>query len=102
LFRERILALGPEMKEHVLKLYIAFKSDTNVVDVVPRKKKLRLTLNMDFDDIDDPKGLCRDVTGKGQWGNGNIQVRLLSAEQLDDVMYLIGQAYLERKPVPPK
>ncbi|MGB7156841.1 MAG: DUF262 and DUF1524 domain-containing protein [Tepidisphaeraceae bacterium] len=96
LFRDRLLALGPEVKEHVLKLYIAFKSDTNVVDVVPRKKKLRLTLNMDFADVHDPKGLCRDVTGKGQWGNGNVQVRLHSAEQLDDVMFLVEQAYAKR------
>jgi len=93
LLRNRILALGPEMMEHVLKLYIAFKSETNVVDVVPRKKKLRLTLNMDFGDINDPNSLCRDVTGKGQWGNGNIQVRLHSTDQLNDVMFLVKQAY---------
>jgi predicted transport protein len=66
------------------------------VDVVPRKKKLRLTLNMDFEDIKDPKGLCRDVTGKGQWGNGNVQVPMHSADQLDDVMFLVKQAYAKR------
>ena len=96
LFRDRVLALGPDVKEHVLKLYIAFKADTNFVDVVPKTKKLRLTLNMDFEDINDPKGLCRDVTGLGQWGNGSIQVRLHSAEQLDDVMLLVKQAYAAR------
>ncbi|MGC4033093.1 MAG: DUF262 and DUF1524 domain-containing protein [Tepidisphaeraceae bacterium] len=93
LLRERVLALDPGMKEHILKLYIAFKSETNVVDVVPRKRKLRLALNMDFAEINDPKGLCRDVTGKGQWGNGNVQVRLHSADELDDVMSLVKQSF---------
>ncbi len=93
LFRERVMAFGPDMKEHILKLYVAFKSTTNVVDVVPRKRKLRLAVNMDFKDIHDPKGLCVDVTGKGQWGNGNVQVRLQDATELDDVLYVVRQAY---------
>jgi uncharacterized protein with ParB-like and HNH nuclease domain/predicted transport protein len=93
LFRDRVLALGPDVTQHVLKLYIAFKTDTNFVDVIVRKRKLRLTLNMDFNEIDDPKGLCGDVTGKGMWGNGNVMVKLHSADELDDVLALIKQSY---------
>ncbi|QWR77894.1 DUF262 and DUF1524 domain-containing protein [Candidatus Magnetomonas plexicatena] len=91
--RRRILNLDASVKEEILKLYIAYKTETNFVDVVPQKNRLRLSLNMSFNEIDDPKGLCRDITGIGRWGNGDIQVGISSSEQLDDVMYLIKQSF---------
>ena len=90
--RKRILTLDASITEEILKLYIAFKADTNFVDVVPQKNRLRLSLNMKFNEIDDPKGLCKDVTGLGRWGNGDIEIGLSSAEQIDDIMYLIKQS----------
>lgn len=54
---------------------------------------LRLSLNMRFDEIDDPKELCRDVSNVGRWGNGDVEVGFSSLEQLDDVMALIRQAF---------
>ena len=56
-----------------LKLYVAYKAETNFVDVVPQAKRLRLSLNMDFHEIHDPKGLAKDVTGLGRWGNGDVR-----------------------------
>jgi predicted transport protein len=67
--------------------YIAYKSATNFVDVVPQKSRLRLSINIRFSEIDDPKGLCKDVTNLGRWGNGDVEVGLSSAGQLEDVMY---------------
>lgn len=32
--------------------------------------RLRLSINMRFSEIDDPKGLCKDVTNLGRWGKG--------------------------------
>ena len=91
--RKRILNLDASVMEEILKFYIAYKTDTNFVDVVPLKSRLNLTLNVKFGDIQDPKGLCRDVTGKSKWGNGDIEVWLTSADQLDDVMALIKQSF---------
>ena len=31
---------------------------------------------MTFPEINDPKGLCKDVTGLGRWGNGDVEVGL--------------------------
>lgn len=91
--RKRILNLDASVTEEVLKLYIAYKTTTNFVDVVPQKSRLRLSLNMAFDEIHDPKGLCKDVTGLGRWGNGDVEVSLSSPEQLDDVMALVRQSF---------
>ena len=85
--RAEVLALDECVREVVLKLYIAFKAETNFVDVVPQAKRLRLSLNMDFSEVDDPRKLCKDVTGVGRWGNGNTEVFL---EKLDDIPHIMG------------
>lgn len=91
--RRRITNIDSSVSEEILKLYIAYKSATNFVDVVPQKTRLRLSINMRFGEIDDPKGLCRDVTNLGRWGNGDVEVSLSSKDQLEDVMYLINQSF---------
>lgn len=86
-FRKAVLALDPCVSEEFLKLYVAFKAETNFVDVVPLAKRLRLTLNMRFAEVNDPKGLCKDVTNKGRWGNGDVEI---DVSNLDDLPYVIG------------
>jgi uncharacterized protein with ParB-like and HNH nuclease domain/predicted transport protein len=95
-FRKEVLALDPCVTEDFLKLYVAYKAETNFVDVVPQAKRLRLSLNMPFPEIDDPKGLCKDVTGVGRWGNGDVEVGLSSLEELPYVIGLVRQS-LERQ-----
>jgi predicted transport protein len=85
--RREILALDPGITEEVLKLYIAYKAETNFVDIVPQAQRLRLTLNMPFNEISDPRGVCRDVTDLGRWGNGDVEIGL---DSIDDVPYVIG------------
>lgn len=92
-FRKEVLALDPNVREEFLKLYVAYKAETNFVDVVPQAKRLRLSLNMDFAEIRDPKGLCKDVTGLGRWGNGNIEVGLKSLDELPYIMGLVRQSF---------
>jgi uncharacterized protein with ParB-like and HNH nuclease domain/predicted transport protein len=87
MLRREVLALDPGITEEVLKLYIAYKAETNFVDVVPQSQRLRLALNMPFNEISDPRGMCKDVTNVGRWGNGDVEVGLSS---LDDVPYVIG------------
>jgi uncharacterized protein with ParB-like and HNH nuclease domain/predicted transport protein len=95
-FRREVLALDPAVTEEILKLYVAFKAETNFVDVVPQAKRLRLSLNMPFSEIVDPKGRCRDVTALGRWGNGDVEVALSSMDELPYVLGLVRQA-LERQ-----
>lgn len=91
-FRKEVLALDPVVTEEFLKQYVAYKAETNFVDVVPQLKRLRLTLNMRFPEVDDPKRLCRDVTGLGRWGNGDVQVGLASLDELPYVLGLVRQS----------
>lgn len=89
----RICNLSPDVKRECKKLYIAYKLDTNFVDIVVQKQRLRISLNMKFSEVHDPKGLCRDVTDVGKWGNGDVEVFLEHTSEIDDVMELIEQSY---------
>lgn len=89
---EGILALHPAARRECKKIYIAFKLDTNFVDIVPLANKLNLVFNLRFDQVDDPKGWCRDITGLGRWGNGDVEFSVNEQSQVDYALQLAGQA----------
>lgn len=91
-FRKAVLALDPCVSEEFTKLYVAYKAETNFVDVVPQAKRLRLSLNIRFADVNDPKGLCKDVTGTGRWGNGDVEISLSKIEELPYIIGLVRQS----------
>jgi len=90
--RKELLPLDPEISEEYLKLYIAYKLETNVVDVVPQKDKLKLYINIKYNELNDPKELCRDVSQTGHWGNGEVELILSSEEDIAYVINLVRQA----------
>ena len=50
-FRREVLAIDPCISEEFLKLYVAYKAESNFVDVVPQAARLRLSLNMRFHEL---------------------------------------------------
>ncbi|MGG1940403.1 DUF262 and DUF1524 domain-containing protein [Paenibacillus polymyxa] len=90
---KRVRNLDSSVRMEFKKLYIAFKTTTNFVDIVPQKSKLRLSLNMAFDEIQDPKGICKDVSNVGRWGNGDVEIGVSSADEIDYAMFLIKQSF---------
>ena len=92
-FRKTVLALDASISEEFLKLYVAYKAETNFVDVIPQKNRLLLSLNVRFHELHDPKGFARDVTNLGRWGNGNAEVGLSGPEMLPYVTGLVRQAF---------
>ncbi len=91
-FRKAVLALDPCVSEEFLKLYVAYKAETNFVDVIPQAKRLLLSININFAEVSDPKGLCRDVAGMGRWGNGDVEIGLSKADELPYVIGLVRQS----------
>jgi predicted transport protein len=65
ILRKEILALDPCVTEEFLKLYVAYKAETNFVDV---------------------KGL-------GRWGNGDVEVFLSPEDDIPYIMSLIMQSF---------
>ena len=93
IFRKDVLALDPCVSEEFLKHYVAYKAETNFVDIVPQKGRLRLSLNMQFHELHDPRVLAKDVTNLGRWGNGDVEVGLSRPEELRYAMGLVRQAF---------
>ena len=89
----RIMNLSSNVKREFKKLYIAYKLDTNFVDIVIQKQRLRVSINMKYTDIYDPKGFCKDITGLGRWGNGDTELFFEHTSDIDDVMAIIEQSY---------
>ncbi len=90
-FRKQVLALDPCVTESLFRSYIAYKAETNFVDVVPQAKRLRLILNTTFPVINDPKGICKDVTNLGHLGNGDVEVGFSKIEELPYIIGLVRQ-----------
>ena len=91
--RNEVLILDDSITEEVLKRYIAFKAETNFVDVIPQKNRLLLILNIPFHELVDEKGIARDVSGIGRWGNGEAEVKFTDIAELPYIMGLIRQAF---------
>ncbi|MBR0318761.1 MAG: DUF262 domain-containing protein [Spirochaetia bacterium] len=89
----RIQNLSPDVKREFKKLYVAYKLDTNFVDIVFQKQRLRISLNMKFSEVIDPNGLCRDITGLGRWGNGDVELYMEHTSDVDQIMELVEQSY---------
>ena len=92
-FKKQVLALDPCVTEEFMKQYVAYKAETNFVDIVPQAKRLLLVLNMPFPEINDPKRITIDMTGRGLWGNGDVEVPLSSLRELPYVMELVRQSF---------
>ncbi|MFB1300890.1 DUF262 domain-containing protein [Helicobacter pylori] len=89
---KEIKALDERIAEKFMKPYIAYKFKTNFVDIVVQTKDLKLYLNMKFHELQDEKNLARDMTNKGHLGNGDIEVKLETKENIPYCLGLIKQA----------
>lgn len=90
---KRIMNLSPAVKKEYKKLYVAYKLDTNFVDIVFQKQRLRISINMKFSEIHDPNGICKDITGLGRWGNGDVELFMEHQDELDQIMEIVQQSF---------
>lgn len=104
---EEIKELYEKMKNAILnfdnieikpkKKYIAFVSGRNVVDIHPQRKALKMWINMTTGELDDPKGITRDVSSIGHWGNGDYELQINSDEDFEYILSLIKQSIKKNK-----
>lgn len=94
--RERILSLDQNIIEEAKAKYIAYKTSTNFVDIVVKRHGLGIFLNVKSGQLNDPQKLARDLTKPkpiGHWGNGDYEIKLEDASDVDAVFSLIKQSY---------
>ncbi len=89
---KEIKALDERITEKFNQEYISCMFDKNFVDIVVQDKGLKLYLNMPFNELQDEKNLARDMTNKGHLGNGDIEIKLETKENIPYCLGLIKQA----------
>ncbi len=89
---KEIKALDERITESFMKAYIAYKFKTNFVDIVVQTKDLKMYLNMKFNELQDEKNLASDTTNKHHNGNGDIEIKLETKENIPYCLGLIKQA----------
>ncbi|GAA9592238.1 hypothetical protein HpHA63_10570 [Helicobacter pylori] len=88
---KEIKALDEKILEKFNKMCISYKFGKNFVSIVPLKNGgLNLYLNMPFYELQDEKNLAKKA--KGNYGNGNIEVKLETKENIPYCLRLIKQA----------
>jgi predicted transport protein len=79
------------------KFYIAFIAGTNIIDIHIQKKALKMWINLQKEQLNDPKNISRDVSSTGHWGNGDYELQINSDDDLEYIMSLIKQSLRKNK-----
>lgn len=91
-------SLGDEVQRKELKFYTAFKRIKNFTSVqvwAPKKDpQILIYLNLDPSSIDLEDGFSADVTDKGHWGTGNVEVKVRNTSDFEKAKILIEKSYL--------
>lgn len=92
--RDYILALGDDVTENQLKLYVAFKKIKNIACIEVRMKCIMLYLRVNPELIDIVTGFTRDVRGIGHWGTGELEVTIKNTDDFEKAKKYIDMAYV--------
>jgi predicted transport protein len=91
----QLLALGDDVQEKRLKLYVAFRRLKNFACVIPYRDKLLVMLKLDPDSVALEAGFSRDVRNIGSWGTGDLELTLRTRADLEHALPLLERSYNE-------
>ncbi|WP_199119363.1 DUF5655 domain-containing protein [Pedobacter sp. ASV28] len=92
-FKDAILNLANDTDIKPKKQEIGFTRNGKIFsDICILKNSLKLWVNLKKGKLDDPKGLARDVSRLGHWGNGDYEIAIKDTKDLEYIMSLVKQA----------
>ncbi len=92
-FKQAISNLGHDVDIKPKKKEIDFTKEGKIfADICVLKSSLKIWINLKIGELDDPKGLARDVSSIGHWGNGDYELIVTDTANLEYIMSLIKQA----------
>jgi uncharacterized protein with ParB-like and HNH nuclease domain/predicted transport protein len=95
--RPLVQTLGEDIVELPNNRTVVYRVLDFFVEVIPRKQRLMLLLNLDFADCDDPTGNSRDATDStfipGASESGGVLYSIDSTDDLAGAISLVRQAY---------
>lgn len=95
--RERIFGLAEEgeITEKANKMYIGYRHGKNFAEVRPQTNSVKIWLDIPYSELGDPHRLARDVTKVGHYGTGQVELNLSHDDDIDKIMELIAQSYIQ-------
>ncbi len=90
---EKILELNENNKRVILKKVIGYKNKKRFVDLIVKKKLITVSIYIPLSEINDPREMCRDMTGIGSWANGITEFKIENRDDIDYAINLIKQSY---------
>ncbi|WHZ20673.1 MAG: uncharacterized protein OJF55_002822 [Rhodanobacteraceae bacterium] len=90
-----LLALGDDVQEKRLKVYVAFRRLKNFACVVPYRDKLLIMLKLDPDTVALESGFSRNVRDIGKWGMGDLELTVRNRADLERALPLLERSYNE-------
>lgn len=91
-YKSAILNLTDSIEVKPQKLYVAFKKENrHIIDIEIQKSGLKLFVNVKHGNLYDPKGLARDISSIGHWGNGDYEIKVTNDKNLEYIMSLVRQ-----------
>lgn len=93
--KSMLLALGDDVQMKELKNYYAFKRFKNFacVEISPQTGKILAHVKVDPDTIKLEEGFIRDVRNIGHWGTGDLEISIMSDEDLKRAEPLFIRSY---------
>ena len=93
--RAFLVALGDDVQETTLRLYIAFKRIKNFacVEFRPSASKILIFVKVDPSTVELEPGFTRDVSKVGHFGTGDLEITLTKPEDLGRAKPLILRSY---------
>jgi predicted transport protein len=91
--KSSILELGNDIEMRPRKLYVAFRRTQQFVAIVFLREKLKLYLNVDPSQLNDPSGKVRDVRNVGHHSSGDSEITLSNPSDIPIALSLIKQVY---------
>lgn len=89
------LETDQEIKENPRKKYIAYATSRNFVELQIQASQIKIFIDLEKEELDDPKDITRDVKDIGHYGTGDSEVVLKDLDDLDYIIGLIKQSYLQ-------
>jgi predicted transport protein len=91
--KSAISTLGNDIEVRPKKQYVAFRRKQAFVSIIFLKSKLKLYLNTEINQIDDPLKKARNVTNIGHYSSGKTEITIKDRSEIPYVLPIVKQAY---------
>lgn len=97
-FRESVFNLDDNININPRKFFVGFQyNKKSFTDAVILKRGLKIYLNLKSGDLDDARGIARDVSNVGHWGNGAYEINLNDDSDFEYILSLVKQSLNKNK-----